>query len=128
MRQYVRDFAKTTCPNDKFFKGKKFEQTTWAIDCHANVEALKEALSEATILQIVHPLKNKLVLCTYANDMTIGVIVMQEGMVIAYESRKLNNAELNYSIHEKKLLAIIHTLKVWSHYLLGSEFKIETGY
>jgi hypothetical protein len=33
--------------------------------------------------------------------MAIGVVLMQEGMVIAYESRKLNNADLNYPVHEK---------------------------
>ncbi len=50
---------------------------------------------------------------------------MQEGKVIAYESKKLNNAKVNYLVHVKELLAIIHALKVWRHYLLGSEFKIE---
>jgi ribonuclease HI len=74
------------------------------------------------------PLKCGLVLCTDASDMAIGAVLMQEGRVIAYESRKLNNAELNYPVHEKELLAIIHALKVWRHYLLGSEFKIETDH
>ena len=60
--------------------------------------------------------------------MAIGAILMQDGKVIAYESRKFNNAELNYPVHEKELLVIIHALKVWRHYLLGSEFKIETDH
>ena len=68
------------------------------------------------------PLKGGLVLCTDASDMAIGVVLIQEGRVIAYESKKFNNIELNYSIHETELLAIIHALKVWHHYLLGNEF------
>ena len=71
------------------------------------------------------PLKNMLVLCTYASDMAIDVVLMQEGRLIVYEFKKLNNAELNYDVYEKELLVIIHALKVWCHYLLGSEFKIE---
>ena len=46
--------------------------------------------------------------------------------MIAYESRKLNTAELNYVVHEKELLAVVHSFKFWRHYLLGLKFKIET--
>jgi hypothetical protein len=56
-------------------------------------------------------LKGGLILCTNANDMVIGVILMQEGMVIVYRYKNLNNAWLNYPIHEEELLAIIHALK-----------------
>ena len=63
-------------------------------------------------------LKGALVLCTNASDMAISVVLMQEGRVIAYEFIKLNNAELNYPIHEKELLAIIHALKVWQTYIM----------
>ena len=45
--------------------------------------------------------------------------------MIVYESKKSNNEELKYSIHERELLAIIHALQVWRHYLLGSGFEIE---
>ena len=66
--------------------------------------------------KIVHVLeilwKGGLILGTYAIDMAIGFVLMQEGRVITYESKKLNNTELNYSVHEKELLAIIHALKV----------------
>ena len=47
------------------------------------------------------PLKGRLVLCTNANDMAIGAIMMQKNRVITYESRKLSNTELNYPVHEK---------------------------
>ena len=61
--------------------------------------------------------------------MAIGTIMMQDGKVIAYESKKLSKAKLNYPVHDyKKILAIIHALKVWRHYLFNSEFKIDTDY
>ncbi|KAK3029157.1 hypothetical protein RJ639_039712 [Escallonia herrerae] len=51
---------------------------------------------------------------------------MQEGHPVAYESRKLNEAERRYTTHEKELLAVVHCLRIWRHYLLGSSFIVRT--
>jgi hypothetical protein len=45
---------------------------------------------------------------------------MQEGRVIAYASRQLRKHEINYPTHELELAAVVHTLKIWRHYLLGN--------
>jgi hypothetical protein len=45
---------------------------------------------------------------------------MQEGQIIAYEFRKLTFGKLNYPTHGKELLVVIHALKIWNHYLLGT--------
>ena len=74
------------------------------------------------------PLKGNLILCTDASDLASGAVLMQDRKIVAYESRKLNSAELNYPVYEKELLAVIHSLKVWRHYLLGVRFKIETDH
>jgi RNase P subunit RPR2 len=39
---------------------------------------------------------------------------------VAYESRKLTVAERNYPAHVLELLAVVHALRVFKHYLLGS--------
>lgn len=51
---------------------------------------------------------------------------MQESHPVAYESRKLNDTERRYTVHEKELLAVSHCLRVWRHYLLGSKFVVKT--
>ncbi|XP_070057098.1 uncharacterized protein [Nicotiana tomentosiformis] len=43
----------------------------------------------------------------------------QQGRVIAYTSRQLKPHEKNYLIHDLELVAIVHALKTWSHYLYG---------
>ena len=45
---------------------------------------------------------------------------------VAYISKSLNEAERNYKIHNKKILAIIQYLEVWRHFLEGAKnwFKI----
>jgi len=48
---------------------------------------------------------------------------------IAYESRKLTPAEQNYPTHDKEMLAIVHALKIWRHYLEGAaDLKIITDH
>jgi hypothetical protein len=49
---------------------------------------------------------------------------MQEGHVIFYESRKLNEHEINYVIHNLELSSIVHALKMWRNYLLGRRFVL----
>ncbi|KAK3001371.1 hypothetical protein RJ639_022153 [Escallonia herrerae] len=62
----------------------------------------------------------------YASDFALGGVLMQEGHPVAYESRKLNEAERRYTTHEKELLAVVHCLRIWRHYLLGSSFIVRT--
>ena len=40
---------------------------------------------------------------------------------VAYFSKSLQPAERNYEIHDKELLAIIHSLKHFCHYLQGNK-------
>ena len=51
---------------------------------------------------------------------------MKEGHPIAFESRKLNDTERRYTVQEKEMTAVIHYLRTWRQYLLGSKFIIKT--
>ena len=50
---------------------------------------------------------------------------MQERHPIAFESRKLNDTERRYTVQEKEMTAIVHCLRTWRHYLLGSHFIVK---
>ncbi len=54
-----------------------------------------------------------------ACDEGIGAVLLQGKRPVAFESRKLIPAELNYTTTEKECLAVIHALKVWRCYLEG---------
>ena len=45
---------------------------------------------------------------------------------MAYESYKLNETEWRYPVHEKEMIVVVHYLRVWQHYLLGSRFVLRT--
>jgi hypothetical protein len=49
---------------------------------------------------------------------------MQDGHVISYKSKKLNEHERNYVTYDLELVAIVHALKMWCHYLLGHRFVL----
>ena len=61
---------------------------------------------------------------TDASDFAIGGVLMQEGHPVAYESQK-NDIERRYIVQEKEMAALVHCLRVWRHYLLGSRFVVK---
>lgn len=55
----------------------------------------------------------------------MGICVMQEWMPVAYCSRKLNKAQLNYTTMENKLLSLVMLLKEYRPMLLGVEIDVK---
>jgi hypothetical protein len=53
---------------------------------------------------------------------------MQDDRVIAYASRQLRRHEEHYPTHDLEFLAVVHTLKIWRHYLLGDLVHIYTDH
>ena len=62
---------------------------------------------------------------TDTSDKVIGGVQVQEGDPIAFKGRKLHGAKLIYLTHEKEKLAIVHSLRAWRYYLLGSKFIVK---
>ena len=57
----------------------------------------------------------------------IGVILMQEGRPISFESCPIKGNNLHKAIYEKEMLAILDALKKWHPYLMGRHFKVKTN-
>ena len=53
---------------------------------------------------------------------------MQEGKVVSYASRQLRTHELNYATHDLELVAIVHALKTWRHFLIGNKCDVYTDH
>ena len=67
-----------------------------------------------------------------ANDYTIGAVLRQtrekKPSVIYYDSRTLNDAQLNYTTTKKELLAIVFALDKFRSYLIGLPIVIFTDH
>jgi len=44
---------------------------------------------------------------------------------VAFYSKSLSPVEQNYKIHNKEMLAIIHALEEWRHFLEGAQHLVE---
>ena len=66
-----------------------------------------------------------------ASDVATGATISQQSLEdgmwhpIAFFSKSLSLVERNYKIHDKEMLAIIHALEEWQHFLEGAWHKFE---
>eukprot|EP00253_Pinus_taeda_P017694 PITA_17694 len=124
-RRVVEGFSKVAFPITSLQKkGKSFQ---WTPNCQKSFEQLKHLLTTAPILCIADPNKDYVV-CIDASKEGLGGVLMQEGKVIAYESRKLKEHEQRYSAYDLELAVVIHALKMWQHYLMGRKFLLLTDH
>lgn len=62
----------------------------WTSDCDSSILNPKDILTSTHVLMSMDFLKAGIILCNNANDVVIGVVLMQDKQLLAYKSRKLN--------------------------------------
>ena len=92
---------------------------------------LKQALSTPPILSFPRT-DLPFILDTDVSDHGIGAVLsqIQEGIeiVIAYYSRVLSEAERNYCVTRRELLAVVDSVQIFHYYLCGRPFFIRTDH
>lgn len=86
-------------------------------------DKLKEVMSSCLVLALPDFTQPCVLECD-ASGQGIGVVLMQNRHLIAYESRKLRDTERLYSTYDKEMLAIMHALATFRHYLVGTKFVV----
>jgi hypothetical protein len=54
----------------------------------------------------------------------LGCVLMQDGYVVAYASRQIRKHEEYYPTHYLELAVVVHTLKIWRHYLMEKRCEL----
>jgi hypothetical protein len=114
----IEGFSKIVKPMTSLLeKGKEFK---WTHECQESFNQLKFKLMSPPVLAMPDLQKGFDIYCD-ACCLVLGCVLMQEGHVIAYASRQLRKHELNYPTHDLEMVAIVHALKIWRHYIMGTK-------
>ncbi|GKY94846.1 hypothetical protein MPSEU_000449600 [Mayamaea pseudoterrestris] len=65
---------------------------------------------------------------TDASDYQLGAVISQNGVPIAFYSRKLTKTQQRYTVGEREMLSIVETLKEYRNILLGHELRVYTDH
>jgi hypothetical protein len=126
-RRFIRDYGKIAAPllqltrKDYVFQ---FDQ-----DCVRAFDTLRTALTNAPLLTHFDVDRHCL-LETDASDTVIAAVFSQLGIdgewhPVAYFSKSMAPAEMNYPIHDKEMLAIVRAFEHWRSELEGTDHPVE---
>ena len=128
-RKFIKDFSKKALPLTSLLKKNVIFK--WSVVQQDAFETLKNHLLEKTILQFPD-FECPFNITTDASNYAIGAILSQgeypNDLPIAYASRSLNSAEINYSTIEKELLAVVWAVKHFRPYVYGRKFRVITDH
>jgi hypothetical protein len=124
-QRFIEGFSKIAKPMTSLLeKGREFK---WDEKCQDNFDQLKKRLMSPPVLVMPDLQKGFDIYCD-ACGQGLGCVLMQEGHVIAYVSRQLRKHELNYPTHDLELAAVVHALKIWRHYIMGTKCQVYTDH
>ncbi|CAN6554896.1 unnamed protein product [Malus baccata var. baccata] len=129
LERFIKNFSKVAQPLCRLLQKEVAFEFTKA--CTASFNQLKELLTTTPI--IVPPdWSLPFELMCDAFDYALGAVLGQRKdkrpHVIYYASRTLNDAQLNYSITEKELIAVVFALDKFRSYLIGTNVIVFTDH
>jgi hypothetical protein len=124
-RRFVRNFSAIAKPITDTLKGdgKNF---SWGPAQEASFLKLKILFHEDNTPIMRHfDVELPAIVETDSSDFALGAVLSQrhDGRLhlVAFLSKKLAPAELNYEIYDKEMLAIVRAFQEWRHYLQGAK-------
>jgi hypothetical protein len=130
-RRFIFNFSGLAAPLTKLLRTSSVWK--WGTEERNAFEGLKKAFTSAPVLRQF----DEELVCTVetdASDYAIAAVASQrfpeknrESIYrpVGFFSRKLKDAEINYTVHDKELLAIVESFKHWKPNLVGNRHRIE---
>ena len=136
-RRFVKSYSSVVAPMTGLMKGAKAGKQTgpfvWGVEQQGAFDQLKKAFTTALTLVHFDP-SRRIRLETDSSGFGLAGNLSQlieepdrkaEWHPVAFYSKKLEPAELNYETHDQELLAIVRSFEQWRHYFEGSQYPIE---
>ena len=99
----------------------------WTNECQMAFDTIKKIVSREVLLSYPD-FSDTFEIHTDASKYQLGAVISQKGRPIAFYSRKLNSAQVNYTTTERELLSIVETLKEFRNILLGQKIRVYTDH
>jgi len=127
-QRFIWDFSAKAQPLFNLTRSKQV--WTWNGREQTAFEDLKMAVTTAPVLMSPQDSESFQVEAD-SSDFATGAVLSQQSMMdgkwhpVAFYSKSLSSVEWNYEIHDKEMLAIIHMLEEWRHFLEGVTHPVE---
>ena len=129
-QQFIKNYSEKALPLTELTK--KETRFQWGDNQEKSFQKLKDACTKEPVFlnfRANKPMKIEM----DASDQAVGACLYQQKdgkwHPVAYYSRKMSQAEQNYDIHDKELLAVVNALEHWRVYAeSSSELTIFTDH
>src|SRR5258707_2645454 len=126
-QRFIHDFSEIAHPLHMLTR--KSKDWSWGAAKQQAFDVLKSAVTSAPMLAFLSKSGPFCLECD-ASNFTMGAIPSQQqedGLFhpIGFMLKSFSDTEWNYQIHDNKMLAIMHMLEEWRHFLEGSNQKFE---
>jgi hypothetical protein len=119
-KKIVKGFSQLCAPLIDLTRKGAFD---WNDEAQSTFEKMKKVMSTCPVLSLLDFSQPFIFECDASGE-GVGATLMQNRHPIAYESRKLRGPELLYTIYDKEMLAIMHSLAKFRQYLVGAKFVV----
>jgi hypothetical protein len=124
-RRFIKDFRKITKPMTLLTGNVEFH---WGVPQQLAYEELKRGVAEEVVLWIPHDtgmFRVEADASGYAMGAVLSQMINRKWRLIAFMLKSFNEAEWNYKIYDKEMLAIMKALEEWQQFLIGAEEEFE---
>ncbi len=127
-KRFIPNYSTVAAPlTDLTSEAVTYDWEAWKASDVAAFNKLKELLTSPPVLALPD-FNAEFVIMSDASTRGCGAVLMQNGRVVAYCSRKFTPAEHNYTTGEQELLGLITALREWRCYLEGAPVTLVTDH
>ena len=125
LAQYIPNESDITAPLRQLLKDNIEWQ--WQPEHDNALQRIKQILTEQPVLRF-YDVNKPVSIQADASQSGLGCCLLQENKPVAYASRSLTSAEVNYAQIEKEMLAICFACNKFHQYIYGKEVHVQSDH